>query len=975
MDFYAVLDQVVDLLHRRGRVTYGALKLQFGLNDEQLAVLKEELIDAQRLARDEQSRILVWTGEANVPVPTTPAAPQPEAGKAPHSSPLPEGEGTKPEAQDNKPPTPDAERRQLTVLFCDLVNSTQLASQLDPEDLREVVRAYQATCAEVIQRFEGHIAQYLGDGLLVYFGYPQAHEDDAQRAVRTGLEIVEAMGTLNARLAHDTDIRLAVRLGIHTGVVMVGEVGGGGRQEQLALGDTPNIAARLQSLAAPDTVLISAVTYGLMQGYFACHALGTQELKGVAQPLSVYRVLHESGLQTRLDVAAARGLTPLVGRDAEVALLRERWAQVTEGQGQVIVLTGEAGIGKSRLLQSLKDAVAHDAHTRWECRCLPYYQHTALYPLIDLWHRALHWPQHASPAEKLATLEQALRQYRPPLAETVPLLAQVLSLPVPEERYPPLTLSPQRQKHKTLETLLAMVLEVAEQQPVLLIVEDLHWVDPTTLEWLSLVIDQAPTTALGVLATCRPEFQVPWRSRSYLTQLTLRHLARPHVEQLIGQVTGGKTLPAEVMRHLVEKTDGVPLFVEELTKTVLESGLLTAREEQYTLTGPVAAMAIPTTLHDLLMARLDRLATVKGVAQLGATLGREFAYALLQAVAPLDAATLQQALQRLVEAELLYQRGVPPQATYLFKHALIQEAAYQSLLKSTRQQFHQRIAQVLEAQFPDIAETQPELLAHHYTEAGLSAPAVVYWQRAGERALQRSAHVEAIGHLSKGLEVLQALPDTLERTRQELLLRTTLGPALMAAKGYAAPEVEHAYARACALCQQIGDTPQFFPVLRGLLQFYLLRAELQTARELGEQLLGLAQQAHDPALLLEAHTALGSTLNYMGELAAAQVHLEQGIVLYNRQQHRTHALLYGQDTGVTCLSFAALTLWLLGYPDQALQRSHEALTLAQEVVHPFSLALALFFAAWLHQHRREGPLVLERAEARITLAAEHGFAH
>jgi predicted ATPase len=576
-------------------------------------------------------------------------------------------------------------------------------------------------------------------------------------------------------------------------------------------------------------------------------------------------------------------------------------------------------------------------------------------------------------------LEQMIHQYRLPLEETMPLFATLLSVPLPDYRYPPLSLAPQRLKQKTLETLLAILLEQAAEHPTLLIVEDLHWVDPTTVEWLSLVIDQIPTTSLCLLMTCRPEFQSPWGSRSYLTQMTLNRLPRAQVAQMVellaDRAIGGTPFPTDAMQHLVEKSDGIPLFIEEMTKTVLESAILTADQGEYVLTGPVSAVAIPATLQDSLMARLDRLVTAKGIAQLGATLGRHFSYALLQAVAQLDEETLQRELQRLVTAELLYQRGVPPQATYLFKHALIQDVAYQSLLKSTRQQYHQKVAQVLEGQFPEVAATQPEVLAQHYTEAGLAAPAIHYWQRAGQRAIERSAYQEALSHLRTGIEVLSTLPDTAERTRQELLLQMTLGPVWIALKGYAAPEVEQAYARARTLCHHVGDTPQFFPVLRGLWWFSLLRGELQTARELGEQLLSLAQRVHDPALLLEAHYALGNTLNYLGELAAAQASLVQGIALYDRQQHSAHTLLYSQDPGVACLSYAAQTLWLLGYPEQALQRSHEALTLAQEVAHPLSLAYALFFAAWLHQLRREVPLAQARSEAVISLAAEHGFVH
>ena len=591
--------------------------------------------------------------------------------------------------------------------------------------------------------------------------------------------------------------------------------------------------------------------------------------------------------------------------------------------------------------------------------------------MIDLLERvALQFDREEMPQQKLSKLEGFLVQYGLPLAETVPLFASLLSLPLGTD-YAPLTVSPEQQKQRTLQALLTILLRIAAQQPLLFVMEDLHWVDPTTLEFLSLLVDQGPTARILALFTLRPDFSPPWVGRAHLTQVTLPRLPRRQAAEMTGQAAHGKALPPEVVEQIVAKTDGVPLFVEELTKMVLESGLLQERAEGYELTGPLPPLAIPATLHDSLMARLDRLAAVKGLAQLGATLGREFSYELLHAVSPWDEGTLQRGLQQLVEAEFLYQRGLPPQATYLFKHALIQEAAYQSLLKSTRQRHHQRIAQVVEGRFPEICETQPELLAHHYTEAGVLAQAIPYWQRAGQRAIERSANLEAIEHLTRGLDVLKTLPDTPERAQQELDLQTTLGPALMVTKGMGAPEVLHAYTRARELCQQVGETPQLFQVLQGLWFFYLMRMELQTARELGEHLLALAQQVGDPALLLDAHYTLGNTLNYLGELTTAQAHFAQGITLDDRQQHRSHA---GLDPGVACRYYAAVTLWYLGYPDQALQRSHEALTLAQELAHPFNLVGALFFAAWLHQLRREWPLTHERAEAARALSAEQGFA-
>jgi TOMM system kinase/cyclase fusion protein len=967
MTFEEVVDQALAMLQRRGRVTYRLLKRQFSLDDEALEDLKCELIEGQRLATDENGTVLVWTGHA---------APMSEPASTPNDQhPVLQDATTLATPPPTTPHPPDAERRQLTVLFCDLVGSTALSAQLDPEDLRAVVRAYQDTCAKVIARFEGHVAQYLGDGLLVYFGYPLAHEDDAQRAVRAGLGMIEAVGQLNTRLTQERGVQLTVRLGIHTGLVVVGEVGGETWQEQLALGETPNLAARLQNIAVPNTLVISATTFQLLGGFFACQPLGTPPLKGQVQPLAVYRVLYESMARSRLEAVGSTAWTPLVGREQEIGLLVERWAQVKEGVGQVVLLSGEAGIGKSRLVQVLKEHVASEPQA-WltPCQCSPYYQNTALYPLIELLERvALRFEREEAPAQKLCKLEGFLVQYGLPLAETVPLFAALLSLPLPAD-YVPLTISPEQQKQQTLHALLTIFVRTATQQPVLFVMEDLHWVDPTTLELLTLLVDQGPTVRILALWTFRPDFSPPWTGRSHLTQVTLPRLPQRQAAEMTARVAHGKVLPPEMVAQVVAKTDGVPLFVEELTKMVLESGLLQEREERYELTGPLPSLAIPATLHDSLMARLDRLAAVKGLAQLGATLGREFAYELLHAVSPWDEETVQRGLQQLVEAEFLYQQGLPPQATYLFKHALIQDAAYQSLLRSTRQQYHQRIAQVLEARFPEVSETQPELLAHHYTEAGLMAQAVPYWQRAGQRAIERSANLEAVAHLTQGLELLATLPDTPERAQQELDVQTTLGPALMFTKGQAAPEVLQAYARARALCQQMGETPQLFQVLRGVWLFYLMRMELRTARELGEQLLTLAQQVGDPALLLEAHYALGTPLNYLGAFPAAQAHFEQGIALYDPQQHRAHAVRYGLDPGVMCRVYAALTLWWLGYPDQALQRNHEALTLARELAHPFSLACALFFAAWLHNLRREWPLTHELAEAAIALATEQGSA-
>ncbi len=956
MDFDVLLNQVREFLQRQGRVSYRALKLRFNLDDEVLAALKDELIYAQHVAQDEDDRVLVWAEEAG----TTPEpARQPSVQQPPGTVRV-------------EPRPAEAERRQLTVLFCDLVDSTALASQLDPEDWREVVRAYQETCAKVIARYEGHIAQYLGDGLLVYFGYPQAHEDDAQRAVRAGLEMVEAMRTLNTRLARDKAVRLGVRLGIHTGLVVVGEIGGGDRQEQLALGDTPNVAARLQGLATPNSVLISAATHRLVQGYFTVEPLGPQTLKGVAAPVQVYRILGASAAQSRLEVAAPTGLTPLVGRDSEVVLLLERWAHSQEGAGQVVLLHGEAGIGKSRLVEVLHERVISAGATRMVFRCSPYHQNSALYPVIDHLQRFLQWQRDDTPGAKFETLERMLQTSRVPLEDVVPLFAALLSVPMPE-RYPPLQLTPQRQRQKTQEAIVAWVLEEAERQPVLAVWEDLHWADPSTLDVLSLLLDQVSTARMLTLLTCRPEFRPPWVTHAPVTQVTLTRLGRAQVEAMLPSLTGRKALPPEIVEQVIAKTDGVPLFVEELVKMIMESGLVREQADRYALTGPLPPLAIPSTLHDSLMARLDRLATARALVQLGAVLGREFPYDLLQAVAPMEEIALQEGLAQLVAAQLVYQRGLPPRSRYSFKHALIQDAAYQSLLRSTRQRYHQRIAHVLAERFPETAATQPELLAYHYTEAGLAEQAMPYWQRAGQRAIEHSAYREAVAHLTQGLEVLTTLPDTPERAQHELDLQITLGPALMVTKGFTDPEVERLYTRAHTLCQQLGESPQLFPALWGLWRFYVGRGELQSARELGEQLLVLAECGQDPMLLVQACHALGPTLFWLGELVPAQARFAQAIAHYAPQLHRASVRYGGHDPGTCCQSYAAWSLCVRGYPDQALHQQQEALRLAQELAHPYTLICALDWGAWLHQFRREGQVTQAQAETAMPMSSEHGF--
>ena len=879
----------------------------------------------------------------------------------------------------------DAERRQLTVLFCDLVGSTALSQQLDPEDLHQVVGAYQAMCVAVINRFEGHVAQYLGDGLLVYFGYPLAHEDDAQRAVRSGLGILEAIERLSSRLGQEMNLQLAVRLGLHTGRVVVGQVGSGHRHEQLALGDTPNIAARLQSLAEPNTIVISEATHHLVQNFFVSQSLGSKELAGVSSPIEIYQVLHEQAIHSRLEAAVATGLTPLVGRTQELGLLLARWEQVKEGAGQVVSLNGEGGIGKSRLLHGLKTQLAGEPHLWLECHGSPYYENSAFYPITELLQQIFQFERSDTAQQQLGKIEATLaRRSSSPaqpgqlydLSTAVPLLAALLSVS-PGDDYASVNLPPSRRKQMTLEILASLLLERATSQPLLFVIEDLHWVDPSTLEFINLLIEQGSSSPIFALFTHRPHFSPSWPARSHLTQLTLSRLTHKQVAEMIDRLAGDHPLPDQLRQQVVDKTDGVPLFVEELTKMVLETVPTTAATGAF----DAASLTIPTTLQDLLMARLDRLATGsngqtgsrdRDVAQLAATLGREFSYELLQAVCGLENKVLRAILATLVEVELIYQRGLPPQAVYIFKHALIQEAAYRTLLRSKRQQYHLIIGQTLLEKFPAVVERQPELLAHHYTVAGLAKEAIVYWQRAGQRALERSANLEAIKHLSRGLELLQTLPDSPERDQKQLDLQVALGMPYLMTKGYASLEVERVYAQAWQLCQQIGETPQRASALFGLWVFYLVRADYGMADHLGEQLLVAAQTSGRQGLLLEAHQVQGINLFYRGELSQAQTHLSEAVSRFSPQQG-FQVSYSGADTGVVCLCHLALTLWLLGYPDQAEQRLNQAMPLAQSLGHPYSQVFALCFAAWLHQYRQEAELAVARAEAAFTIATEHGF--
>ena len=870
-------------------------------------------------------------------------------------------------------PPAEAERRHITVMFCDLVGSTALSGRLDPEELRLHVRGYQAAGAEAVARFGGHIAQYLGDGLLVYFGYPTAHEDDAQRAARAGLSIVEATAALNARQPAG-GVHLAVRVGIHTGLVVVGEVGGGSRREQLALGEAPNVAARIQALAEPDTVVISAATHRLVERSFTCRALGARELRGTDAPQAVYQVVAERGRSHGVaDGVTVPAPTPLVGREREVALVLERWEAAADAMGQVVLITGEAGIGKTRLTQTACERLADIAHTRIESRCSPYRQHSPMHVVIELLQGALGFERDDTAEMLLRRVERMLAESGVAAAEGVPLLASLLGLPSPGQ-HAALSWTPQRQKQRTIAIVLDLLRTLATRRPLMLLVEDLHWVDASSLELLSLLVEQVATAPICVLLTARPDFRPPWPALSHTIQVTLTRLPRRQTEQMVLSVAGGKALPGEVLQQVLTGADGVPLFVEEITKMVLESGLLRDGEARYELQAPLGSLAIPATLHDSLMARLDRLPEARPVAQLAATIGREFSYELLGAISALDETALQRELARLVEAEILYQRGLPPSAHYVFKHALIQEAAYQSLLRSTRQQHHRRIAAVLAERFPEASELHPELAAHHYTEAGLAAEAIPLWHAAGESAVRRSASAEAIAHLERALALVPALPDGPERARLELGLLMPLGSVLFGSRGFAAPETGRVYARAAELCAELGDTPEVFPALWGQWGFFNVGGDLPRAIEIADHLLDMARRSGEPALLLEAHHAQWPTRVFRGELTRAVEALEEGLPLYDSERHRSLAFLYGgHDAGACGLAFQALARWLLGYPAQAVASGRRALDLARELNHPHSLAVAQVYVGMSLRLRGDLGEARTLAEACQGLSSEHGF--
>jgi class 3 adenylate cyclase/predicted ATPase len=869
--------------------------------------------------------------------------------------------------QPGRPIKFQAERRQLTVLFCDLVGSTKILAGLDPEDMGGVIHAYQQCCRSVIERWDGHVAKYTGDRVLVYFGWPRALEGDAERAVSAGLELVGAVERLTTYGAP-----LAARVGIASGVVMIGDpIGQGAAKEEAVVGETPNLAARVLTLAQPGTVVVADGTRDLLGDLFEYRDLGMQRLKGFAGPLRCWRVLAKSAAEGRFEALHGARLTPLVGREEEIKLLLRRWEEARDGAGQVVLLSGEPGIGKSRIALGLLEALLGEAHIRLRYQCSPFHSRSALHPVLEQLARAASI-EDTDPAElKLAKLEAILRLEAGQVEDAVLLLAPLLSIPI-GGRGPPPQLSAEQRRDKTGQILLEQLAGLAASQPLLMIFEDAQWIDPSTSELLGLAIELIHKLPVLLLIIFRSDFAPPWRGRN-VTALSLAGLSRRQIPAMVDGITGTKALPAEVLEQIIERTDGVPLFVEELTKTVLESGLLVAADDHYELAGPLPPVGIPATLRDSLMARLDRLGATRQVAQIGAVIGREFSHALLAAVADRPEPELQAALDQLVSSELIFQRGVPPQASYRFKHALVQEVAYRSLLKGRRQQLHAAVAQALEERVPGTRQEEPEVLAHHLTEAGLLEPAITYWHEAGRRAAQRSANKEAIDHLHHALSLLSLQPDARERRVRELALRNTLGPVLLAAKGFADGTVEENYQRGRELCQEVSDAAQLVTVLRGLWAFHLVRAELDASREVAMELISLAEREHSIAYELEAHRPLGQSLFYLGAFAPARHHCARTIALYDPELHGDHVLRYGSDSRIVSTSYEAWALWFLGQPDQSLMRGEAALTLAHELGHPFTLAQTMADTMYLYPLRREVGRTREAAEATISCADEYGF--
>jgi class 3 adenylate cyclase/tetratricopeptide (TPR) repeat protein len=878
-------------------------------------------------------------------------------------APAPTEIATEPVARD------EAERRHLTVMICDLVGSTALSARLDPEDMRAVIDAYHAACARITRDYDGFLAEFRGDGILAYFGYPLAHEDDAERTVRAGLDIIAAVARLETRAAEP----LAVRIGIATGVVVIGDLSReGALREHAVVGETPNLAARLQALAEPGTIVVAASTRRLLGDLFRLRDLGQHEVKGIVEPITAWAVEGISDSESRFEAVRAAGLTDLIGRKHEIDFLLERQRLAWKGEGQIVLIWGEPGIGKSRLAAALAEHTAGESHGRLRYQCSAYHTNSALHPFIAQFERAAGFKADDVPEQMLDKLEATLAVEPSRVQAVAPLLAALLSIPF-DERYSPLALSPTQQRRQTLAALLEQIEGLACRQPILLSFEDAQWADATSLELLDLLVERVRQLPVLALFTFRPEFEPPWVGLPNVSTLTVGRLDRPNVQNMIARVTGGRPLPADVTEEIVVKTDGNPLFVEELTKAVLEAGILVEDGQGYRLDGPLPPLAIPATLHDSLMARLDRLAPVKEIGQIGAVIGREFSYSLLHALVVRDETALKDALAQLEDAELVFRRGDPPDAMYSFKHALVQDAAYENLLKSRRQVLHQRIAETLRDRFPTMADLQPEVVAHHFTQTGLNEAAIEWWVKAGDRALDRSANNEAIAHLEKAISLADGVADGSAQRLLRLRLQTTYGHALLHGRGHSQPETIAAFARARELVPGIEDPTARFSAYYGMWLGSFVRADLAPMREVA--VAAVRDARHFPAFPAagRARHVFGVTCWFQGDYVGARASLEQALAAYDHEQDYQLAPRFVFDDRVVATGWLAVVLWALGKVDQGARLLDHALGLARDSGHVPTIAWAHAYTCRFAGICRKPDQARPHAQELLALAREHGL--
>ena len=848
--------------------------------------------------------------------------------------------------------TSEAERRQVTVLFSDLVGSTALATALDPEDMSDLIKRYQDACAGAIARFDGYIAKFLGDGVLAYFGYPQAHEDSTESSVRAALAIVDAVG----RIARPDGRRLETRIGIATGLVVVGDIiGSGAAREELIVGETPNLAARLQALAEPNTVVVADATYRLLGRTFEYESRGEHMLKGFAKPVPAWRVLREAPLASRFEAARATILAPFVGRVQEMGLLLERWRLAQHGEGQTVLLTGEPGMGKSRLVEVLFDRVGSEPHRRIVVQCSPYHANTAFYPVLRQIEQAARFALEDLTTQKLDKLDAWLTKTGMPLSPIAPLLANLLSVPA-EGRYPPLELTPAQFKNAAISALVDYILHLSERDPVLLDLEDAHWIDPTTLELMTRLINSIASARVLVVVTARPEFVSPWAGRDHVLTLALSRLSRTQCAEIVAGIAAAHSLALDVVDDILARTDGIPLFVEELTRTMAESPTLDR-------------LAVPATLQDSLMARLDRLGPAKEIAQIAAAIGRQFAQALLAAVAPVGAGELEGALARLTEASLVFPQSRAIEPTFSFRHALTRDVAYDSLLRSRRQQLHERIARTLEERFPALAEAEPEILAYHFSQAGVAASASIYSERAGDRAAARSAFAEAVAHFDAALTEIARMPPGGDRDRRELAVLLKRGPAVFVYKGLRGQVAEGNYQRAYEIAKPLGDDEALFKAIWGLWLCSNLSRRTAAARDRAEELVALAQHSGDELLILEAIHCRWSTAFFRGDVPRTLSDGREGIRHYDPDRHgRLAAEFGGHDPGVCANTVIGLALAQMGRMREAAAAAERGLLLAESLNHPNSLAFGCMNAMTTYQIIGDRPAVLRCASLAIEIA-------